>query len=911
MRTYHNDLTIRIDYNPTTALDPVDRIGVGPRSKTVLDVYDDDHSDDDTIYVSPLGDDGDPGTYAEPMLTIAAAILACDGVRDKVIAYSATAHVFIEDYTDIVDDYCTGIFAHEDSEEVSVVVMDATTYAEFLGHYNDDEFIFVAGTEGSDTTGDGSELTPYATIGKAKTEGDASGADCWICILNSETYEEPGLEFDDDVKGIWAWPGETPVWVATVSEDSVDVPTNVVSTKTFNAGNTTRTASAITSNGDIITFFRDEADSGKGKYIVHDDAGTVVYAEQTFNNASTDFPTCISMVDGNVMCVYRDVGDGNKLKNVVVDGGGAIAYGPTTINANACFPYRSLGQFASGNIAISHGDAGDSRGKLAVVDSEGTVVLAPVSFSAAAALSGGSAVISGTLVVSAYRDEGNSNKGTVVITGEDGTESVAPAVFNDAATSAISVADFGNDTAIITFKDEGDSNKGKYIIIDSTGSVVFLEAAFSAAGIYDAYSAIDENGFCNISYIDSSDSDKGKCTGILPSGAVYYSPYVFLNSACSVISLACIKSVGCYFAFKDTSDNYGKFLIDTPPTFRAITAVVSAAICGLKITQNYENLLLAIIVSDSASIDVAYCEIYNAVNGSGSGALSISGDDSTTVQNCIIRDNDNGIHAATSTGVIKWNEFRGNTGTAIHTDGAGVGIEIEHNTIFNNGAGILLENNDGNEVVKNNVIHANSGYAIEADTEIETTYSDITGSVLNVVKTNCVSGNPLFVDETNDDLHLMDILGGNPATSPAKNLADDSDPDRNAGCYDTIYIGEGEVWETETILKPKEIPIEKVPIGATRNEAADGTPYTSVDGFLERVKWQWDAMENDDLAAIDRICECMNPRLRIYPDEETNPLDFDLYTLVYGTYSRSPKKNFRLSRTGVSGVSMIVERKKV
>lgn len=912
MRTYHNDQYIRILFNPETLLDPYDRYGIGPQGKTQLTAYDGDHSDDDTIYVMQTGSDSDAGTWAEPMLTIAAAIVATTSEKNKVIAHSSSGTaIFCEDYADIVDDYCTGVYAHEDSDDIYVVLIDATTYAEYLAFTSSGSFIYVNSDDGDDTTGDGSYNTPYATIAKAKTEGDSAGADRYICLTNSETYEEAGLTFDGDTKGIWAYPGETPTYNISVNYSIVENAQLEIIGPTAFDGAVKYVSIARMSNDAYVLAYQDDADSDKGKFAFYDSDGAQTKAPTVFCADATSYCGVGVMSSGNFVIAY--VGSGSKGYFVIRDSNGDAVKTQTEYESGTTL-YSVVAVLPNDSFVVAYRDDTNSgKGTFVIYSAAGVQIKAPTLFRdgattyiAVTALSNGNFVI-------AYNYDA---EGYFVIYDSTGTVVKDSTSFESDTTTYTAITTMLDDNFCIAYADAGDSNKGKFVIYDSAGDNVVAITQFEAGATTSCTVAAMSDDSVLIAYKDDADSDKGKFVIYNSVGVEVLAPTEFEAGATDYCAAVMLSSDNYVIAYRDIGDsNIGKYVLYQPPTYTMLLASVDTILNGLYLTQAQTNTCGSVVRGDGATLSIRYCGIDNAVNDSGRLAWAVSTDDELAVQCCSINSCDQGIYAASNTvAVTSCKMYNNEEGYALHVDGAGVGIEIEHNTLYANYAGIRLENNDGDEIIKNNIVHANNGYAINADTDVDVSYSVITGDSANVTKVGCVNANPLFlntgdIDEDDTDLHLMDQLIGYDQNSPAKNLADDTSPDRNAGCYDTVYIGEGETWSSLVLLKPKEIPIKKTPVGATRSVTVDGTIHTGVDGFYETVEWEWDAMTNTELAGVRAIYACKNPRLLVYPDCVTLPSDYDEYTLIYDGYKMSPKKNYKLSRTGVSGVSITVERR--
>lgn len=429
-----------------------------------------------------------------------------------------------------------------------------------------------------------------------------------------------------------------------------------------------------------------------------------------------------------------------------------------------------------------------------------------------------------------------------------------------------------NDTVLITYRttDSGMSNYGRYAVIDSIGNYVISPTTFKAGVSYYGLIASfeDENH-----YIITTTAPTTTTLSITPLVPYYYSG---------------IKA-------ETSTRTLNGFIIDSD-----------------------EDIYCNKAISATSKLILKFIEIKNTnILYAPASAFAVYSTSEIDSQNCLIHDCGCGDYTEENTGTFKYNGYYGITdGYALHIKGtaaSGGDITVEHNTFFDNYGGLRLEDNNGtNEVVKNNVFASNDLYDINAETAMTTTYSVITGNTNNVTAgSGCITLNPMFVNEATPDLHLMNELCGDFMNSPALDLADDTSPDQDPGCYNTLIYGPGEQWVSIVLRKSVKFKITREPIGTIKNYSYDGDPYTRITGWIEHVELDFDGVDIGDLGRINAMLDSMttDTTVRFYPDTVSDYYLYDTYRVIPDKVGQSPTGIYKLSQYGAQGIRLILERK--
>lgn len=346
-----------------------------------------------------------------------------------------------------------------------------------------------------------------------------------------------------------------------------------------------------------------------------------------------------------------------------------------------------------------------------------------------------------------------------------------------------------------------------------------------------------------------------------------------------------------------------------------IKASNDATINGINISVDHPvgTLLRA---ASGGSLQLGWCSIDGNSDSNDTYAFSVCrASDAININNSIISNFNYGVIVDADECVVQDSQLYWiYDGYAIDIDGAATStgdITIEHCDIFDCYGGIHLENNDGtNEVIKNNIIHNNSNYGIDAENTITISNTVITDPTSGVTDGSSVFHvNPAYVNEgavtpSSIDLTIKTKMTGYRIDSPAYWLADD---DRNAGAFNVYYISSDTTWTSMTIEKPKKIDRWIDPVGEIKTEKKDGSVSTYKEAMTEYMVLDYDAMLNADWAKVVQLFGSTSSQVRIYEDPDTYPYDYSTWSFVYNKLGKGAK-HYKLTRTGVHDVTLTFAR---
>ncbi|HUX58121.1 MAG TPA: hypothetical protein VMV77_14180, partial [Bacteroidales bacterium] len=161
-------------------------------------------TDDNTIYLNTdTGNDGDPGTGAAPKATLVNSIDAT--TQDKTFVLVQNSTIIAEDISGCTFTFLQGIFAETgETVKISLRLLDT--------EWDDDNCIFVSKSGGPG--GAGTQADPVDTIAGGIALCDGTHQE--IEGMDSETYEEPGIEFTGNFKGMHAAIGQKSTFKPTL-----------------------------------------------------------------------------------------------------------------------------------------------------------------------------------------------------------------------------------------------------------------------------------------------------------------------------------------------------------------------------------------------------------------------------------------------------------------------------------------------------------------------------------------------------------------------------------------------------------------------------------------------------------------------------------------------------------------------
>ena len=908
MLDFYNDITAQIGYNPQNNKFAFQRQAIGAHDYIDIDTVTTAQTASNSIYVSYTTGNDSTGTglYAAPYKTILKGCNSCTSTKIYVVILDST--LYAEDLSDLDNSYFSGLFAYDSSTpKLSLRTLDYTE--------SDANTIFVASST-STTGADGTRANPYATIAEARAACNAGHQN--IMIDDSEIYTEAGWEFTGNVKNLRAKIGEKPtVMIDGCPVGQLNAATYeklLDSTEIFDNVDDYRVLSNVCSvlPNDNICVAR--LYNSKSSFKIIDSSGEDVLSEIIVcDDSDTHPPMCFVLSNGNILISFwDDVASRRYIK--IYDTTGAIIIDDIEITTD---DYDIYILPLPGKFAVLY-TIGSPDGYIKIYNNNGTVSISAVRIDSTANIINvlSIALLTNNNICIAYREYFSAgtlyyNKFIIV---DQNLNLIVSAVtlspgYTLASESIFICSGIGQFIIIYPYMDSPHF-RVYYHIYDNSGSVVKSKTDIGSISEHGAIAAIStsfnsyfvsilETGSYGVFYnIDSMGN-------IIDNGISFHDPTVsgeYWNFSSAKLSNG---SIILYFNDADSVKSYMQ--IWNPITFNYFKISVDSIINGIDFDIDNYNLLKYFINGNSASLNISYCTFRDSVIPNIDSYIIYS-DDEVNVDHCQINDGDIGIYAATTASIIKNNLFyRLASGYACHIDGTaatGPTIEFSHNTVFDCYGGLRLENNGGSELVKNNIFHENDIYDVNAETAITMTYSLYTGNLNNVTSgASVIKANPLFINEgaidpDDIDLQIKLRLLGYPADSPAYQLADDTTPDRDAGAWDIIPIGSATTWTYFTFEKPaKGIDLKYEPIGALINKRKDGSIKTGFDDLLEIIEFTFEGIRNAEFNNFLLMVACKKSQIKLYPDFITNPTHFNLYEIIYETFSASAA-HYKLTRTG-------------
>lgn len=914
----HKDSTIKIEYLPVIHKIGFDIEEVGCVSAYEIPEADFTPSNVDCIFVSSAGDDSTgTGDSATPYKTIAKGIDETTATR-QVVIYDDSGDIN-EDLTSCDFTYFNGLYVTEGNT--------ATLSTRQLGFAPSDSNSIYVSKDGDD--GDaGTAAAPKLTIAGAYAA--LSGAKTHIVIADSGTYEEPGIELDGSTcVGLYGIPNQTPKYIPTDWEGGTDYTAAAKMYDDIIIPISTALSYVLPiDNGRFLILKK--TDQGGGTYNLEADIyslpGDVLYTSTLVTSGaglSANSARAALLDDGNIYVVYMSYdGSGNyKLYGIVINQILAV------ITAK-----HEIGSAYSGNCDLVK----LSNNNVAIVWTSGT---GPSSLSMAIRTEEGAAVVAATVVTSdtsyVYLIEEYNNviaetiDNNIVITcvrlkagnyypiyllidGSDLsvlTTETATSTAGGSSIQFISVAVCKNGNIIFAWQN---STKIKGWIIDKDESEIMAEADFIDGGSYPNIIAFD-NGDAGLIYKNTSPAS-GKIK-YMTSAGVEISIATFTNN--DFVSYSPLLKNGIlYYIFTDLTLAEIHILQWTPYVYSGLIGTGAAEIIGVDLDGDYRYLLSKMVDTDSA-VEIGFTTIQKTTAPSSTAtALAIYSTAALDVYNVDIKDNSAGIYnqeddASILSSIIHYN----NDGNAIEIDGTGA--VIQYNTIFNNYRGIYLNNNDGTETLSGNILHDNDNASYSQHDDLTQTYSVCTDTLDEIINgTKVILYNPLFINEgaydrDDEDLHIMTRVLGYQIDSPALELLASG---RNAGAYNTVYVGQETTYSCVTIPKPRKITPVLAAVSPVWTRRRDGSVSSSMDGATLTVALEWDLLEKDYwqgnfdyVADVEKIWMCGDPDVRIYWNPTTAPTEYETYKLKYDEFSDSVNF-YPLSRSGAQNVRLVVGR---
>lgn len=793
----------------------------------------------------------------------------------------------------------------------SVGPTDSLTLRELDYTPTDLNTIFISASEGDDDTGDGTELNPYASVTKADSEVTADLSR--IMILDSEVYTVKYLVFSALLLGIYAAIGCTPSISPEVeyTDDNYfveeTVSDTVISTgeKIYSRITTPR----ILTNGNVLICWSHGDGTAAANYAKHrimDTEGNAIGIVIQDSHDATDITGSYAFdgfyvyagrdADDNVLRIYcrnNDMSEKWVYHSLSCGGGsgqiGSVGDKIIVLRSHGGADYYNLFDY-EGNLTYSSGSLGVVMGFTNIISTE-----------------------DGGCVITGYQ-----TGGTNVYVFKLNSSGVVT------HTKTINIGDTGAITSFI----DGDNLHISYIKSDdyyrqtitwSTLSDVTGETLFRSVG----------SGF---PFIQDS--------GLLWDGNYYFSTSI-LNGIELVITdnnfnvlVVEQRSDSTLVYNRSVFSEYDHRLVTvhrqyTNPNYAIRMEVFSGFLWDWIEFQNsltlngiyfdfegIDGIKTAIDIHDCSSLKISWCEFMECerpdYNDGDQYPLSLVNAVATSVDwhNSMVRDNDIGVKITSDDVHVHYSQFYKNLrGHGLHIVGAGSSIILNNIDLLYNYTGIRLEDNDGDEVVKNLTVYRNGLYGIHADTDIEVSYSCCADANSGVeVGTRYVQANPQYMkDGFNNpslrNLNLKQKALGYRIDSPALELGDDGE---NAGAFIVEIEGEGETWDTVTIEKEL-ININYNPIGNYEVPFSDGSISSGVDSFQKVLQIKYRGLPTAEYLKLLAVYFCKKSLVRVYLDPITNSGTYELYNKVFDKMSASTKIP-KLSRSGVQDLELTFKR---
>ena len=849
MIEYAADKKIKFAFNPQVNKRAFQINQVGAQEATVIDEADFDYTDDNSVFVSKAGNDSTgSGTQAAPYLTIAKAI--DETTEDKTFVIVIGNDLFSEDLSSCTFDYSQGVYAGTGySPTLSLRKLSVTPT-------NSNRIFF--SKDGDDDTGDGTMEHPVLTIAKAATLCDASHQICHC--LDSETYEEEAFEFTGNFLGLEAAEGETPT-LSVIYDES-----DAYSHFSFSKGSDT----LLSSNGNMAEVIKISdsrviviyvVGSSGVYYKVYDNEMGYVSGPTTLNSGNTSYVSACLLSTGLIFMIYWRSADNNFVYRVIDATTFADVVGETVF-LNTSYPGRTRCiELPNGNIFLTWGTGSTIARYYAVWDAQYQVVKSASSFSAIPdILHVDLTLMDENTLLAVFTYGAFSEIRFAKFDTEDYSILDSGVFLSPGDVSWVTVTKLLNDLLFVCYDRYVPPQTAFYTIIDYSGNVIQPETTYS-------------------SYCAPLSND------LLVTGDVV------------TVVMDYLGALDAYFSILSI-------------TYNAIEADVNISIDGFTLKPSDVDYLKRFINSDS-DIVLRHVDLIDCIAGQDlRDAVPIITTGAFQCNNSRIFDCDSGPQITNNSVEISDSQiYRITSGFAIEIDGAGSGIIIEHNDIFNNYGAIYLENNDGDEVIKNNIIHDNDNGTV-AETSVDCDYSVVTDDNTNLaVGTKFVRANPLYIDEgyvnpANLDLNIKTRIAGYQTDSPAYGLADDA---RNAGAIDVKYIGEETTYTEITVTKPMKILPRLAAVAPAFNQRRSGDVASSKEGQSLFVVMEWDVVNNDDTDLLEQLWCCDQSDVNIYFQPITYPDQYESFKLKYDDMDQGIDV-FTLSDLGVDKIKMTFAR---
>ena len=839
--------------------------------------------------------------------------------RDKVIKFAHSPVI----ETEVITENVVG-----PSADTSLRTLDFTPA--------DDSCIFVSSLTGDDETGTGTQTSPVASIKKALTLIDASHSK--VVIIDSETYDEPGMELNDsNLAGIYAANGCIPT-VAPEVLFNLRATTSLYTSEAIPSVYTDDAMQAVRelSDGNVIRLWLHKEGSTTWSVrfkIYSPDLSTTIQEETTI--ISTAVSRALIAIKEGYFRIATCTGSTTITHHVYKFGNDGVEIGESFERSASTLHYpMGLTCLENDDVIVVYGDADNADIKMDRYSSGGTYLNTVILESATRhghiddiiPLSDGRFLLTYCKYDDGFDVEweafvcicaanGSISHKEVMGWGESlymhfeedeeneedeedtGVLTVTQVVDNSSNSTVLHVYEFTVGVSTLTDKTlklTHNFNHGG----DISGVINNMQYCKSP---YDGYNII------LMSLIDNMVSATTELRIYDSSWSLKRSEIVDSGGTSRLVGKSFIHAnMALYYSLTDfytggTSAIYANEICDS----YCIKTTIPIELNGLTIDGGNQEYLQKMIWSQ-ANLILKYCDIYSreprdTVTEAGFTQYDLHLTGIPTIQNTIIRDGWNTFIDADQAN-ISWSQFYRLQG-AVTIDGAAAtagDITIDHIDYFNNYEGFIFLNNSGNEIVKNSIFHYVSAEAVEADTDITLSNSILTTDTTNVTLVDCIEANPLYLNEgaldpDQVDLNLKIREMGYLATSPGYLLGDDNE---NAGSYNVSYDFE-ETSRTFITLPKENLDINYRPVNAVTQDRADGSARFYKDAIQESIQIPWDSLLEDDFNKVLAMIASESDSILVYPEPASDPTHYFEATLTWSKLQGSPK-HYRQSETGVN-----------
>jgi len=763
--------------------------------------------------------------------------------------------------------------------------------------------IFVAKT-GSDSTGTGTQANPVLTIKKAESLITATKVN--IVILDDGVYEEESLAFDTNCVNIAAAIGKKPtvkpILVCLGSSNyfvgNIKTPTII---STSGTGDSKARCAALT-NGNFVIIYHGIVSVSYGLYFqIIDKNGNIIVSE-TFVATSNDisFGDVCSLESGNFVIAY----DGNGLKYYVYTNDGSLLYASATIGTTAFCLVSSVGGYDD-RVAIVM-DTG-SRTYYTIVKIDGSTIF-PVTLLTNDRHEWYGCLIprpSGGFVLSFKVWGAVDNRWYVV----DSTGSVlnSGTVLSGASWCCGYILD---DNIIFACSD---ASNNLHFIEYSLITYTVTKTDTVVTTLSDS-SRVDILGLRDGNFVVAAGSTTGSISFITRDWIIISTETVAgvtrLNLAYNFLNdRLLITYTGTGSPYESYQYIKGGFLTDWW-TFSA-----NININGI-IFDNEESYIKRFIWESAGTITIKWCDFLNIIrsdyNDGDTYPLYVmeSSASDNQISNCKIFECHAGFNFTSNSVLIQWCQFfKQLLGSSLKVTGAGSGIIVNHNDFLYNYICVELEDNNGSEVLKNNIYHTSLLYSIKAETAVSYINSIENGVSLNATPgTQVIRSNPHYINDGYVSLAVMDLILksrelGYRFESPAIGIGDDL---KNAGSVEYDIAGGSQTWDTMTVVKPA-IKRGYNPVGAIETPYKDGSVESYRDSYTEVLKLEWDSLKEEDFLELLALYFSSSNLVRIYLDPVREPGTYGTYVLIYDKVNASPK-NWQFDDIGKNDFDLTFKR---